>query len=110
MFDMQLSYDKIILGTGEKQKKSLFYSRTVNAASGTTSSTANQELSCFWHFQRASDSKDTSGMAQPGGTLSRLGSGAALGPAAEAQRPRASDHTVRRSRGEKRNPNSCGTG
>lgn len=101
---------KLYLELEKSRKKSLFYSRTVNAASGTTSSTANQELSCLWHFQRASDSKDTSGMAQPGGALSRLRSGAALGPAAEAQRPRASDHTVRRSRGEKRNPNSCGTG
>lgn len=101
---------KLYLELEKSRKKSLFYSRTVNAASGTTSSTANQELSCLWHFQRASDSKDTSGMAQPGGALSRLGSGAALGPAAEAQRPRASDHAIRRSRGEKRNPNSCGTG
>lgn len=98
---MQLSYDKVILGTGEKvEKNPHFTARLWTAANGTTSSIVNRELLCLWHFQRVSDSKDTSGMAQAGGAL---GSGAALGPAAEAQRPQASDHALRRSKwGEKK--------
>lgn len=53
----------------KSRKKILVLVRLWTAASGTMSSTANQELSCLWHFHRACGSRDTLGMAQPGAAL-----------------------------------------
>lgn len=52
----------------------------------------------------------TAGTLGNGSAWSSTWASAALGPAAEAQRPQASNHALRRGKGEKRNPNSCRTG